>query len=92
MLSLSLRFAASYLTGQGMRGTPQMDIFHQPANKKPGLHEKDRVFSTPPFTALHRRPIVKRIQAGVLTFGSSYLLAPSHPSPLLTLRHAQDLG
>jgi hypothetical protein len=35
---------------------------------------KDWVFSTLPFTVLHRRPIVKRIQAGFLAYGSSYCL------------------
>jgi hypothetical protein len=40
---------------------------------------KTGFFSTLPFTALHRRPIVKRIQAGVLTLGSSYSL----PLPIL---------
>jgi hypothetical protein len=33
---------------------------------------KDWVFSTLPITVLHRRPIVKRIQAGFLAYGSSY--------------------
>jgi hypothetical protein len=52
---------------------------------------KDWVFSYLTFTVLHRRPIVKRIQAGFLADGSSYLarnlpftaglLAPSHPAP-----------
>lgn len=52
---------------------------------------KDWVFSYLIFTVLHRRPFVKRIQAGFLAYGSSYLacslspasglLAPSHPAP-----------
>src|SRR4030042_6381677 len=57
-------------------------------NKKPDLQKKDRVFSTSPFTAFHRRPIVKCIQAGFLAYGSSYCL----PLPAPTLRQAQDSG
>jgi hypothetical protein len=53
--------------------------FYQTANKKPSPQEKDWVFSTPPFTAFHRRPVVKRIQAGFLAYGSSYRL----PLPIL---------
>jgi hypothetical protein len=41
--------------------------------KKPSLRMKDWVFSCLTFTVLHRRPIVKRIQAGFLAYGSSYL-------------------
>jgi hypothetical protein len=38
---------------------------------------KDWVLITFPFTALHRRPIVKHTQAGFLTLLSSQ--QPSHP-------------
>jgi hypothetical protein len=53
----SFRFRVSFILGQ--------------INKKPDLQKKDRGFSKLPFTAFHRRPIVKCIQAGFLAYGSS---------------------
>ncbi len=61
-------------------------ILHRHRNKKLSLQKKDWVFFTSPFTAFHRRLIVKRIQADFLAYGSSYSL------PLPTLRVAQGSG
>jgi hypothetical protein len=56
-------------------------------NKKPQPSEERLGFETAKlFTAFHRRPIVKRIQAGLLTCGSSYGdLFFLHRSPTLVL-------
>jgi hypothetical protein len=68
----------------------------QAGNKKPDLHKEDRVFSKVTFTVSHRRPDVKRIQAGFLAYGSSYYSLKSHilqtflPLPILTLRQTFD--
>jgi hypothetical protein len=58
-----------------LTGVPEGD-------KKPALREKERVFLTSLFTAFHRRPIVKCIQAGFLAYGSPYFL----PLPIPPLR------
>ena len=59
--------------------------------KNPAFRRKTGFFSTPPFTALHRRPIVKRVQAGVLTYGSPYSLPLPILRPFDKLR-VQDSG
>ncbi len=70
---LSLQFSMTF----------EMSLFIALRIKNPAFRRKTGFFHTPPFTALHRRPIVKRIQAGFLTYGSSYCglasFLPSRP-------------
>jgi hypothetical protein len=54
-------------------------VYRPAQTKNPAFRRKTGLLSKPIFTALHRRPIVKRIQAGFLAYGSSY------PSPLPVL-------
>jgi hypothetical protein len=57
----------------------EIPVIFQIPIKNPVFGRKTGFFSTSPFTVFHRRPIVKRIQAGFLAYGSSYSL----PLPIL---------
>jgi hypothetical protein len=67
----SLRFQVPFI----------FDWFPIERQKNPAFGRKTGFHFTSPSTAFHRRPIVKRIQAGFLAYGSSYSLPLPIPSP-----------